>query len=462
MGNDVLTSGEKNRVKNFVGRSMELQFLNEYFQREGSQILVIYGGKGVGKTALLQEFCEDKKHSYFLARACSEREQRFQWGAELRAEGRELDRYPEYVELFENAATREETEKQIIVIDEFHHMVKGDSAFFETMLHYVESRLLSRPVLVALVTSASGWVENTMVGKIGRSAAAIHGWMKVREMPLAELAVLFPGYSREDCICNYAVLGGIPGYWMSFSQERSTGENIIQNVLRQESRLYEEMSLYLLEELREPAVYHSILAAMARDCNKLNDIYKHTGFSRAKISVYLKNLMELDLVEKVSSYETGGRAETQKGIYRISNSYVKFYFRYLFPGMSSLRQLAPETFYERKIAPSFSLYVEEAYRKLCREQAGRSCHNTGEWLGKSGAIDVIAVNEEGGLMVAACSYAKQMTVEDYEWLLFCMKKAKVKSDDIRMYCERGFDVSLQRIAAQGKVKLLTVSLDEGR
>ncbi|MDE6925972.1 MAG: ATP-binding protein [Acetatifactor sp.] len=449
-------------MRKFVGRSTELQFLNEYFQREGSQILVVYGGKGVGKTALLQEFCRDKKHTYFLARACSEREQRFQWAAELCNLGKELGRYPEYAELFENATVRKETAKQIVVIDEFHHVVKGDSSFFEELIRYVEGRLLSRPVMVVLVTSASGWVENTMVSKIGRSAVAINGWMKVREMALTELAQLFPGYSKEDCIGNYAVLGGIPGYWMCFSQELNTGENIIRNVLRQESRLYEEMSVFLLEELREPAVYNTILAAMARDCNKLNDIYKHTGFSRAKISVYLKNLMELDLVEKVFSYETAGRVETQKGIYRISNSYVKFYFRYLFSGMSDLRQLTPEEFYEQRIAPSFSLYADEAYRKVCREQIGRFCHKAGEWLGKSGTIDVVAADAEGKLTVASCSYAKQMTYEDYEWLLFCMKKARVKSSDIRMYCEKGFDEALQEAAAQGKVKLFTVSLDEGR
>ncbi|MCM1540075.1 MAG: AAA family ATPase, partial [Blautia sp.] len=444
------------------GRRMELQFLNEYFRREGSQILVVYGGKGVGKTALLQEFCRDKKHSYFLARACSEREQRFQWGAELRAQGKEPGRYPEYAELLENALSRTGTEKQILVIDEFHHMVKGDNAFFETLLRYVDGRLLSRPVMAVLVTSASGWVENTMVGKIGRSAASINGWMKVREMSLMELATLFPGYSRQDCIENYAVLGGVPGYWMSFSQEVGTEENIIRNILPQESRLYGEMSMYLLEELREPAVYNTILAAMARDCNKLNDIYRHTGFSRAKISVYLKNLMELDLVEKVFSYETAGRGETQKGIYRISNSYVKFYFRYLFSGMSGLRQLTPEEFYEQRIAPSFPLYVDEAYRKLCREQIGRTCHNAGEWLGKSGTIDVVALDGEGRLTVASCSYARQMTYEDYEWLLFCMKKARIKGADIRMYCEKGFDEALQKAAEQGKVKLLSVSLDEGR
>jgi len=449
-------------VQKFIGRSTELQFLNEYFQREGSQILVVYGGKGVGKTALLQEFCKDKKHTCFLARACSEREQRYQWAAELRALGREIGRYPEYAEIFESAAVWKETEKQVVILDEFQHIVKGDSSFFETLIRYVEGRLLSRPVMVVLVTSASGWVENTMVSKIGRSAASIDGWMKVREMTLTELAELFPGYSREDYICNYAVLGGIPGYWMNFSRELGTGENIIRNILRQESRLYGEMSVFLLEELREPAVYNTILAAMARDCNKLNDIYKHTGFSRAKISVYLKNLMELDLVEKVFSYETAGKVETQKGIYRISNAYVKFYFRYIFSGMSNLLQLTPEEFYEKRIAPSFSLYVDEAYRKICREQMSRFYHNTGEWLGKAGTIDVIAADAEGRLTVASCSFAKQMAYEDYEWLLFCMKKARVKSADIRLYCEKGFDEALQKAAAQGKVKLLTVSLDEGR
>ena len=51
--------------------------------------------------------------------------------------------------------------------------------------------------------------------------------------------------------------------------------------------------------IAETAVYDTILATLADGRHgKLNDMYAHTGFSRAKISVYLKNLMELELVEK--------------------------------------------------------------------------------------------------------------------------------------------------------------------
>ena len=37
-----------------TGRDGELRFLKQYYEREGSQILVVYGQRGVGKTALLR------------------------------------------------------------------------------------------------------------------------------------------------------------------------------------------------------------------------------------------------------------------------------------------------------------------------------------------------------------------------------------------------------------------------
>lgn len=69
--------------------------------------------------------------------------------------------------------------------------------------------------------------------------------------------------------------------------------------LEKNSFLPELMIKWLSEELRETAVYNTILATIADEKNgKLNAMYARTGFSRAKISVYLKNLMELELVEK--------------------------------------------------------------------------------------------------------------------------------------------------------------------
>lgn len=444
----------------FIGREAELRFLEHYYVGEGSQILVVYGQKGVGKTALLKYFAEGKKNAYYLARACAAREQRYQWASELIEKGASISKYPEYRELFECILSKDNAGKQLLIIDEFHHVLKADDSFMEELARFLKEES-APPVTVLLCTSASGWVENSMIQKIGSLASSLSGLLKVREMKFSDMRRIFPAYSLKDSVEVYAALGGIPGLWNSFSEKLSAQDNIIHNILNRESRLYEEMSMYMAEELREPAVYNTLLAAMARGCNKLNDIYAHTGFSRAKISVYLKNLMELDLVEKVFSFESGGYANAQKGIYRIANPYVRFYFRFLFPHQSMLQELNPQEFYEKTVRNYYPDFVEETYRKICREQLAGSYSFVGEWLGKTGSIDIVAKDAEGHIAVAACSYARQMTYEDFEWLLFQLKKAMIKPDSIRLFCEKDFDKKLKLEAASGKVKLQHIIANEG-
>ena len=436
-----------------IGRNAELHFLEQYYHKENSQLLVVYGAKGIGKTRLLQEFCRDKNSNYYLARACSGLEQRYQWAMECKAKGLDIDRYPTWETLFA-AEQRTDNGKQVLVLDEFQHMVKGDDSFFKALCSYVETAGTQNPLLVILCTSASGWVENSMVERMGAGAAKISGFLKVRELSFASIRNMFPGYSLEDAVFGFAVLGGIPGYWKSFSEELSAKENMIANILTRESRLYEEMTVFLEQELREPAVYNTILATLARDCSKLNDIYKHTGFSRAKISVYLKILMELDLVEKVYSYESEGRSNAQKGIYRIANPYVRFYFRYLFPNQSLMQLVEPEEFYEAKVKDSYPLFIEETYRKICREQMKTRYAQVGEWVGKSGNLDIVAVDDAGNVSVAACSYSREMNVDDYEWLMYSAKKARIQISEIFLFGEKGFEPALVQLAADKNIKLM--------
>lgn len=437
----------------FVGREAELNFLENNYSSEDSRIIVVYGQRGVGKTTLLEHFSHNKKSSYFAARSCSPAEQRYQWGCEQREAGRDVSRFPEYAELFHNAVWEEEYGKQIIIIDEFHHSVKNDSGFMEEIIRFMHSRPASKPVMFILCTSASGWVENSMIKRMGSTALSIGGLLKVREMKFAEICKLFPGYSGEDYIDIYSILGGIPGLWNSFCTDYSARDNIIKNFLSKGSRLYGEMSVIMSEDLREPAVYSTILACMARGLHKLNDIYKHTGFSRAKISVYLKNLMELELVEKVYSFETSQETDTQKGIYRISNSYVRFYFRFIFPNLSLLQKVTAEEFYDSVVADAFPAFAEEAYRRICRETVSEYTVSVGEWLGKSGSLDIVAADRNGDLTVAACSYASRMNPEDYEWLLFCMNKAGIKDAVKLLFCEKGFSDELREEAMKGNVEL---------
>ena len=435
----------------FEGRKQELQFLEAHCQGEDSRILVLYGRKGVGKTALLKEFAQGRNCAYYCARSGSEREQRFQWTRELAAQGYFMEAFPSYQTLFETCLSPfyGSKGKSILILDEFQHFIKADPDFMTALVNFTEEREKTAPVVVILCSSASGWVENSMIAKMGRAAASIDALLKVRELKFREIREIFPGFSERDAIGIYAALGGNPGLWSSLSQDLSAKENIIQFLLTPGSRLHEEVALYMAEELRETAVYNTLLATMASGVSKLNDLFVHTGFSRAKISVYLKNLMELDLVEKVYSFESGGYENTQKGIYRICNSYVHFYFRFLYPYQSALQLLRPGEFYTRYVVPGYGEFLENAYRRICWESL--ECSVFGEWMGKNGVIDIVAKTNSGELITALCRYGAPVTERDYQNLMMCLKQAKLNPDKILLFAESGLSREMVEMTKRSNI-----------
>ena len=294
------------------GRASELKYLNNYYDREGSQILVVYGQKHIGKTALVKAFMEDKPGYYYLARPCSEREQSYQWSRQLLRDGYEVDQIPSFHDIFAKI-TRRSSGKKVLVIDEFQHIVRTSERFMKELVAFVHSQWNRDEVMVVLCSSSIGWIENSMITRIGDAAYELSGFLKIREMTFEDIVQKFPNFRIEECVEAYAILGGFPALWNQFDDRLTIQQNICRHILDPNCFLFEEGERMLTDQLREPGVYNTIMASIAAGSHKLNNLYLHTEFSRAKISVYLKNLIELELVEKVFSYDTEGRENVQKG-----------------------------------------------------------------------------------------------------------------------------------------------------
>jgi hypothetical protein len=155
--------------------------------------------------------------------------------------------------------------------------------------------------------------------------------------------------------------------------------------------------------------------------------------------------MELDLVEKIYS-----------GQYRISNSYVKFYYRFLFPNRSMLEMLSPEEFYDRKISSSFDGAVVEDYGKICRQVLASQLPegmNVEQWRDKDGFIDIISVDDNANRIVGRCIYDREADIRDYEQLMKAAKRAGILVDRALIYSEKGYTKELQSLAADGRTEL---------
>ena len=448
------------------GRVNELNQLNKYFGQNESSLLVLYGQSSVGISSLLEEFKEGKNTFEYCSKHCSEREQRYLWTGELRNQGIVCDNdYPDFSFIFERIISDSKDGKKLIIIRDFHRIVRVCPEFMTSLSAFVRAYKNDNRLMCILVSDHLGWIENAFVDIIGKNAFAITGFMKIKPLHFLELVCHYDTPDTAKCMDFYCILGGNPEYWDYFDISLSLRENIINVLLRDDGAFRNIGTDILKKELRETGVYATILATIAEGREKLNDIFVHTGFSRAKISVYLKNLMNLELVEKVYSYDTAGSENTKKGIYRISSPLVDFWFRFIYPNESLIKRMGAEEFYDSFIDGSLNKCIGKYFGSVCREYIDIlndrnllpfKYTKKGEWVGKTGTINIVAQNTDRDTLLGFCNVDKPITTFfDYEWYCYTAKEARLRPDVMYLFSKGGFDRELTELAEKDdKIKLI--------
>ena len=450
-------------------RQKDLDFLNRYYESGTSNVLVVYGHRNIDDSELINKFLENRKNVYYLARSASEKEQRFLWGKELRNRRIELEEYPSYFKIFDACLSLAGRNPFIFVIRNFEHIVKMSDDFMRELSDFMAQKGKDRQIMFLLESHDINWVENSMVGSLGKLAVSIDDFRKIKHLSFGEMRDNFPNMGYEDAVMTYSVLGGRTILWKYFNDELSFKENICRNLLNDNSFLYGEAIRLTEQNLRETAVYHTLLTEMARGVNKLNDLYHVTGFSRAKISVYLKTLIHHDFVYKAYSFGNAGRENVMKGVYKICDPMVNFFFRFVYPNQSSLMQMPKDKFYDIFISAGMQDYVHEAFKAICREyifnleergQFPFEISEEGEWIGKEGNIDIIAQSDTGETALVMCFWGRQATHADYVKLHSDARKARLEGDVIYIFSTGGFDAWLTDAAGKSSESLKLIGLDE--
>lgn len=440
-----------------IGRSAELEYLTKYYEQDENSLIVLYGQKGLGVTSLLRAFTKGKSALTLCATPCSERQQAYVWSRHLKNQGISLPEYPDFSVIFHSVLANTEG-KQIIVIEDFQWQIRNGQRFADALFAFYHKPENKGRVMLILASSALGWVENSFVSKIGRNAFAISGFLKLKPMSFLDMICFFDTADTGKCMEIYSITGGNPSYWKHFDLSKSLKENICELFLEKDGK-FAEIGLDRMEdELREPGIYSTVLATLAEGREKLNDIYMHTEFSRAKISVYLKNLMSLELVEKVFSYETADNRNSKKGVYRISDTMVNFWYHFIFPNVDSMAELSAEAFYDELIAPCIQEWVRGAYGKISseyleilneQEKLPVKFIRSGEWVGKNGKIDFVGQDIKRNTILGLCNRSTlPFEVTDYEHLKELAKEAHLRPEHVFLFSATGFSKELQGLVEE--------------
>lgn len=460
------------------GRNEEIAKLNENMSSDKNTFTVLYGRTGIGKTTLIKEFIKGKNVFYYSAAQASEKEQIELLKHTMISEGLiESEKEGEassqdvgedsFKSLFYNFKNID-SDIKIVIIEEFQNIVKGSKEFVAALESLVSGELFGERLMLIVTGSSISWTENNMVSSLGKLALSITSFVKLRELQFVDIVRMFPKYSVRDCMIIFAITGGVPGYISYFSDSISLKDNICRQIIRQGAPLRTEGSDFIREELRETSLYNTIIHCIACGENKLNELHAHTGFGRDKISVYLKNLMEREIVEKVYSYDTSGKEYTKKGLYRIKAGFTEFWFRYIYGFESQINMMTPEDFYSKYIEETLYDFASETFVKVGTEfvellaSMGKleiNINRIGRWWGKNGNIDIVISDENGKYLVGKCSWGTDVfTFAMFEELLLNINLAGIGKDYIYLFSRDSFDRELKMFAHDNdNVKLISLN-----
>ena len=361
----------------FVNRCQELAALERIFQSEIAEFFVLYGRRRVGKTELLLQFCKNKRSIYFLASQLKEQDHLQQLT--------ETARYVINDPLLQNLAFNDwesaliyfaqqaQEERLVLVLDEFQYLCEDNAALPSLIQRFWDLHGKNSKLFLILCGSQVSFMEREVLAERSPLYGRRTGQLRLMPLSYRDSGYFFFEYSAKEKLITYGVLGGIPAYLNQFalrSSNYSQGrleQHIKNELLTPQGYLFDEVNFLLRTELREPRTYSSLLHAIAGGATRLNEISQRIGINTTSVNKYLSVLRELGLVKRETPVTDRAPQRSKKGLYRIADNYLKFWFRFVLPNQSLIESGNADLVYRQMITPNLSHYMGEIFEGICRE-----------------------------------------------------------------------------------------------
>lgn len=460
----------------FIDRKTELELLGQRYRSNQAELFVLYGRRRVGKTELLHAFCADKPHIFFIATLSSDSEQLATFSQQVygftHADVPSGFTFPSWEAALRALGELPGQPKPIIVLDEFTYLISGNKAIPSILQKVWDETLKNTQIMIVLCGSYIGMMETEVLGYqaplYGRRTAST----LLRPMDLASSALFFPSYSAEEKFLTWAVVGGMPYYLRTFQDSQDVFANIRQHILdAQSGTLFNEPRLLLMEELREPRNYFSLLRAIAQGRTRLNDIAQGAGIGDVTtVARYLDILQQMRLItRRVPATETQPE-KSKKGIYHIDDHFLRFWFRYVHPNQSSLDLGLADAILQQRIKPDLDHFVANAFEEAAIIFTGRLAQageldffpeRIGGWWNRDAEIDVLAINlTEKIALVGECKWTIHpvgaSVLDDLKQKAeVLMKEHQIKKVQFALFSRKGFTADVEAKSKNEGIRLFT-------
>lgn len=436
----------------FRGRTTELRILENKFQKKGFVMTILYGRRRIGKTRLINKFISshDCKCISFTAVERGEAELlSMLTESVLSAVAPDLlgtVTFNSFEKLFDFIGKQAEKKRIIFFIDEYPYLAKQCPYIQSVLQKQIDTNWKKGKMFFIICGSLVSFMKDEVLAE----SAPLHGRsdleLKLRPFNYLETADFLVPYSNEEKAICYGLTNGVAKYIEQIDTNLSLEENIINQFYSIGGYFSDEqIKTVITNERQSPALYNSIISAVATGHTKNSEIASCVGSD--DITYPLKVLTNAEILEKRMS---------KKPYYVLNDSMLEFWFRYVNRATSLINAEKGSLYYLSEVREHIYDFMGKIFEKMAKEylmfHAG-----TGDFplltevtdyqtsvidedkKQKQIEIDLLGKNAKNILLVGECKFKKsQFDKVEYEKLMDKIKYLPVSNPLVCIFSLSGF------------------------
>lgn len=419
----------------FVGRTNELLELQEAYDSETFQCVVIYGRRRIGKTFLISHFIEGKPAIFFTAQEVNDTMNLSMFTDKVLTFFGMADKgitFKDWDAVFTFLAEQAKEQQFVLAFDEFPYACNANKGLRSILQNAIDHKFLNTKLFLILCGSHVSFMEREVLGSKSPLFGRRTMQLRLTEFDYLDAAKMLAGISDEDKVKYYACIGGTPHYLAQIHTKQSFEENIKRLYFRNTGYLYSESFMLLQQELREPAVYNSIIASIASGATKFNDILMKTGEEKTKIAKYIKTLVDMRILDRISPF--GENPQTsRKSIYQISDNCYRFWYRFVFGNQAEIDSGVGDILAEQEVfGEALATFIgKPAFEQIClqymiRQNKDRKLPFLATQFGKWWGNDRVKREETDFDLCLADKTGKRIIIGECKWRNDAASKADIE------------------------------------
>lgn len=401
----------------FRGRVAELKALDNKYRQDGFVMTVLYGRRRVGKTMLINKFMQEhdcKKISFTSVEREEPELLAMMTEAVLLALAPDMMgniSFNSFENLFDYIGKRAQKERIIFFIDEYPYLAKQCPYIQSVLQKTIDTDWKKGNLFFILCGSLVSFMKDEVLSE----SAPLHGRssleLKLKPFNYIETAEFLDGFNYEEKAICYGLSNGVAKYVEQFDPDRPLEENIINQFYSIGGYFTEEqIKTIITSDKQSPALYNSIISAVATGHTKNSEIAAYIGSD--DVTYPLKVLVSTEILEKRVS---------KKPYYVLNDSMLEFWFRYVGRATSLINAGNGAVYYASNVKDHIHDFMGRVFKKMAKEylmiNAGKNDFPVlteiteyqdavldEEKKPKQIEIDILGVNDKKILLVGECKF----------------------------------------------------------